>query len=314
MSGIPFDQHGLLLRRTAVAAGLDDNWINRMRRAGALVRIRHGAYADPAIWSHLSPSEQHVLVSRAVVQQYDDRVALSHASAHLLRGGPNWGLDLSTVNLTNLFGRGDRTQSGITHHRGTVRVTDVTRHDGHWITAPPRTAIDTAARATHEAAVCVLDWTLQQGLASRPELVAYAEHHMREWPGTVDLPRAVARCDGRAESVGESRTRLALDDAQVVTVPQWEVLHPSGRLAGRVDLHLPELGVMVEFDGAIKYGRLLKPGQTIADVIREERARELLLEELTGLRMVRFIWPDLDRPDRMVARVHDVARQHRRAA
>ncbi len=39
-------EHGLLLRRDAVASGLDDNWLARMVRAGALVRIRHGAYAD----------------------------------------------------------------------------------------------------------------------------------------------------------------------------------------------------------------------------------------------------------------------------
>ena len=37
------------------------------------------------------------------MQQYDDRVALSHASAHVRRGGPDWGLDLSTVNITNLL-------------------------------------------------------------------------------------------------------------------------------------------------------------------------------------------------------------------
>lgn len=312
MSDIPFDQHGILLRRTAVARGLDDNWINRMVRSGAIVKIRHGAYADPAVWSHLMPAERHVLLCRSVLQQYDDRVALSHASAHLLRGGPSWGLDHRTVNLTNLFGRGDRTRSGITHHRGTVRVTDVTRYGEHWITTAGRTAVDTAAAADHVPAVSVLDWTLQQGLATREEIDAYAHHHMREWPGTIGLPQAVARCDGRSESVGETRSRLIFEDGQIATVPQWEVRHPSGRIAGRVDLLLPELGIMGEFDGAIKYGRLLKPGQTIDEVIRDERGRELLLEELTGLRMVRFIWTDLDRPAQMVARVHEVAR--RRAA
>lgn len=311
MPDIPFDQHGILLRRTAIRAGYDDNWLNRMLKAGAVVRIRHGAYADPSVWTHLTPAERHVVLSRAVLQQYDDRVALSHASAHLLRGGPDWGLDLSTVNLTNLFGRGDRTQAGITHHHGTVRVGDITRHEPHWITSPGRTAVETAAAAEHVAAVCVLDWTLQQKLATREELAAYAETHMREWPGSIGLPRAVARADGRSESVGETRTRLNLNDHHIATEPQWKVLHPSGRVAGLVDALLPDLGVMVEFDGAVKYGRLLKPGQTVSDVIRAERARELLLEELTGLRMVRFVWADLDRPDRMAERVRRVAEQRR---
>lgn len=311
MADIPFDQYGVLLRRTAVGMGLDDNWLNRMIRAGAIVRIRHGVYADPSVWPNLTKFEQHVVLSRSVLQLYDDRVALSHASAHLTRGGPDWGLDLRTVNLTNLFGRGDRIRSGITHHRGSVRVEDVTRLNGHWITSGARTAVETAASASHVPAVCVLDWTLQQGLATRDQIEAYAGVHMREWPGSIALPHAVRRCDGRSESVGETRSRLVFDDAGIVTEPQWEVFHPSGRLAGRVDLLLPALGIMGEFDGAVKYGRLLKPGQTISDVIRDERAREVLLEELTGLRMVRFIWPDLDSPQQMIDRVLRVAEQRR---
>lgn len=47
MFGIPFDQDGILLRRDAVRLGLDDNWLLRMRKAGALIRIRQGAYAAP---------------------------------------------------------------------------------------------------------------------------------------------------------------------------------------------------------------------------------------------------------------------------
>jgi hypothetical protein len=311
MIAIPFDQHGLLLRRTALRLGHDDNWLNRMVRIGALTRIRHGAYTSPASWSALTPAERHVLLCRAVLQQYDDRVALSHASGTLMRGGPDWGLDLRTVNLTNLFGRGDRTQAGVTHHRGTVRVGDVTRFGGHWVTAPARSAVETAAGAAPAPAVSVLDWHLHQGLATSDQIKAYAEIHMREWPGTIGLLHAVERCDGRSESVGETRSRLNLEDQGIVCIPQWEVRHPSGRLAGRVDLLLPDLGVMVEFDGEIKYGRLLKPGQSVSDVIRDERARELLLEELTGLRMVRFVWKDLDHAVRMAERVVRAGAQRR---
>lgn len=313
MSLIPFDQHGLLLRRDAVRAGFDDNWLHRMVRDHALSHIRHGAYANPAIWLPATPTQRHVLLGRAVMQQYDERVALSHASAHVRRGGPDWGIDLSNVNITNLFGRGDRTQSGITHHRGWVGVRDVSRLDGHWITAPGRTAVETAAALAHVPAVAVLDWTLHQGLATPEELDAYARAHMREWPGAVGLPEAVDDSDPRTESVGETRTRLMFRRAGLQVEPQWQVYHPSGRLAGRVDLLVPELGLLVEFDGAIKYGRLLEPGQSISDVIRAERAREVLLEELTGLRKFRVIWPDLGRPDHTIGRARRVAATRRAA-
>lgn len=306
------DSHGLLLRRTALAVGHDDNWLARMVKAGVLIRIRHGAYADASRWQTLTPAGRHLLLSRAVMQQYDDRVALSHASAHLLRGGPDWGLDLRNVNVTNLFGRGDRVQAGITHHRGSTRVTDVTRSNGHWITTPARTAVETAATSNPVPAVCVLDWALHQGLATREELAQYAAVYLREWPGSIGLTPAVDRSDGRSESIGETRSRLVLVDNGFAPEPQWEVFHPSGRLAGRVDLLLRREGVMLEFDGRVKYGRLLEPGQTIEDVIKAERAREVLLEELTGLRILRIIWSDLERPDRLAERIHHVA-AHRAA-
>jgi hypothetical protein len=311
MPPLPFDHYGLLLRRTALQLGLDDNWLARMVRLGVIVRIRHGAYANANVWRTLTPADRHLLRCRAVMLQYDDRIALSHAGPHLLRGGPDWGLKLSTVNVTNLFGRGDRIQSGITHHRGITRVTDVSRLNGHWVTAPPRTAVELAATLDLAPAVCVLDWTLHRHLTTREELEIFTTVWLREWPGTIDLLRAVERSDGRSESVGETRSRLALEDLGFEPEPQWEVRLPSGRLAGRVDLLLRKQGVMIEFDGQVKYGRLLKPGQTIDDVIKAERDREVLLEELTGLRMLRLVWGDLDHPAQIAKRVNHVAAQRR---
>ncbi|WP_028644381.1 hypothetical protein [Nocardioides sp. URHA0020] len=311
MQHLPLDDHGLLLRRTAIELGLDDNWLARMVRLRVLVRIRHGAYADADVWRRLTPAGRHLLRSRAVMLQYDDRVALSHASAHVLRGGPDWGLDLTNVNITNLHGRGDRVQAGITHHRGATFVTDVSRFNDHWVTAPARTAVETAAGLGLAAAVCVLDWTLHQGLTRREELELYAGVWLREWPGSVNLPAAVAASDGRSESVGETRSRLILEDLGFEPEPQWEVRLPSGRVAGRVDLLLRRQGAMVEFDGQVKYGRLLKPGQRIEDVVKAEREREVLLEELTGLRILRLVWGDLSNPAEIGARVQRIVAQRR---
>ena len=49
-----------------------------------------------------------------------------------------------------------------------------------------------------------------------------------------------------------------------------------------------------EFDGKIKYGRLLKPGQRIEDVIFDEKLREDALRDL-GWQIVRWLWRDLYR-------------------
>ncbi len=81
------------------------------------------------------------------------------------------------------------------------------------------------------------------------------------------------------------------------------MFHPSGRLAGRADFALHREMRLVEFDGRIKYGRLLRPGQTITDVIMAERARERVLEDLTGYRMFRITWADLDDQPALASRL-----------
>jgi hypothetical protein len=49
-----------------------------------------------------------------------------------------------------------------------------------------------------------------------------------------------------------------------------------------------------EFDGKIKYGRLLKPGQPIEEVLFEEKRREDALRDL-GWQIVRWLWAELYR-------------------
>jgi very-short-patch-repair endonuclease len=62
----------------------------------------------------------------------------------------------------------------------------------------------------------------------------------------------------------------------------------------RVDFLWREERTVGEFDGRIKYGRLLQPGQTPEDVIFAEKVREDLLRDL-GWTVVRWLWRDLYR-------------------
>jgi hypothetical protein len=57
-----------------------------------------------------------------------------------------------------------------------------------------------------------------------------------------------------------------------------------------------------EFDGRIKYGRLLRPGQDAGDAVFAEKRREdAIRDEDWGV--VRWVWSDLERPDRFAGRV-----------
>ena len=67
---------------------------------------------------------------------------------------------------------------------------------------------------------------------------------------------------------------------------------PDGEVIARLDFLWREQGVAGEFDGKVKYGRLLKPGQSIEEVIFAEKVREDRVRD-EDLGMVRWIWPDL---------------------
>ena len=112
----------------------------------------------------------------------------------------------------------------------------------------------------------------------------------------------VAFADGRSESAGESHSRVMLHRIGLPpSTLQLSVVDSSGRLVGRCDFGWEEQRTLGEFDGLVKYGRLLKPGQTVADVVYAEKLREdALRAERWG--MVRWIWSDLAAPAQLVAR------------
>jgi very-short-patch-repair endonuclease len=190
------------------------------------------------------------------------------------------------------------------HHRGASRVGDISRLDDHWITAPARNAMETAVITSRDPAVAVIDWFLNRRLATPAECAAYVDPLMREWAGSVDLGGLLRLARPKRCSVGESRTGLFLNDWNYPEPEcQWVVHRLDGRIAGIVDFVLHAERFMIEFDGQVKYGRLLKPGQSVTEVIMAERARERLLEDLTGYQMFRVVWSELDDPRKLDARL-----------
>jgi hypothetical protein len=87
-----------------------------------------------------------------------------------------------------------------------------------------------------------------------------------------------------------------MDNHQLPTPKlQVEIRDDDGRLIGRVDFVLLE-ELIVEFDGALKYGD--SADSILAEKWREDRPRE------RGYRMARVSWPDLDHPQTTAARLH----------
>jgi hypothetical protein len=71
-----------------------------------------------------------------------------------------------------------------------------------------------------------------------------------------------------------------------------ELFDDFGNLVARVDFWWEAAGVVGEFDGMVKYGELLRPGQTVEDVIGAEKFREQALVA-SGCKVIRWTWRDL---------------------
>ena len=92
---------------------------------------------------------------------------------------------------------------------------------------------------------------------------------------------------------------------------QYQVHDANGALVGTCDWAWPDRNQLGEFDGRVKYGRVLKPGQDVGEVVFAEKQREDLLREITSFGMIRYVWSDYDRPRLAAARLE---RQLRRSS
>ena len=149
--------------------------------------------------------------------------------------------------------------------------------------------------------MAVADAALRLGLA-RDELDAEVGRAAGR-TGAGPARRAAAFADGRAESPGESFSRVVIHELGLPEPDlQVRVCRASGTLVGRCDFGWEELRTLGEFDGKVKYGRLLREGQEAGDVVFEEKVRE---DELRGLghEVVRWVDADLREPTHLRTRL-----------
>jgi hypothetical protein len=190
-------------------------------------------------------------------------------------------------------------------HAASIEPDEVVQIGDLRVTTVARTIADLARTVPFEQAVVVGDGALRLGHTSRAEL---AEQLLRAngRPGCPAARRVIDFLDGRAESPGESRSRVVLCTAGLPTPElQPTILDVNGGFVARVDFLFPALGVIGEFDGMIKYRNNSRPGWpesiVIAEKLREDALRAL------GWAVVRWTWPDLDTPDRWLTRLAQAA-------
>ena len=300
MTDIDRSPDGLLLRRDAVVSGLSDGELGRLARAGELQRLRRGAYLDAVLPARTA--QRHRLLIRATIAGLRHSAVVSHQSAAVLHGLPLWGVPLDRVHITRRPRAWNDTSAVLRCHVARLRDDEVMDVDGFPVTDPIRTALDLARSLPHEAAVVALDAALHVGALSHDDLRARLMDIVGT-PGSRSASRVVAAADERSESVGESRSRVILHRWKLApSALQFEVRSDAGLVVARTDFAWEEERLVGEFDGRVKYGRLLRPGQDAGDAVFEEKRREdAIRDERWGV--VRWVWADLQRPDRLAARV-----------
>lgn len=303
------ETHGCFTRPEALQAGFDDNAIRRALKARLWTRIRWGVYTFTDLWKEQDEVAGHLTAAQSVARKLAPSVALSHVSAALDHGLTAWDADLSLVHVTRLDGGAGRTEAGVQHHEGFCTDTDVMEKDGYLIVKPVRAALESAARMSSEAAVAILDSGLHLKRFGATELDENFAL-MQRWPGALRLQFAVRFADGRAESVGESRARyLCYTHGLPAPELQFHVYDEHGVLAGITDMAWLEHRLLGEFDGKVKYGRLLKPGEDPGDAVFREKRREDTLRRLTDFSMVRLTWADLYRGTEIAAMIRGLMRR-----
>jgi hypothetical protein len=285
---------GLNLRPQLLAAGVTDGELRALRRRGELCTVRPGAYLHGR--RPETASGQHLVAVRAATARLGAGSVVSHTSAAVVHGLPLWSVRLERVHATRSRASGAR-RNGVLHlHAADLEADEVTVVDGLVVTSVARTLADLARLLPFESALVPADAALFRRSVTPDELAAAVDRAAHR-PHNAAARRVVAFADGRAESPGETRSRVAIRRAGLPPpVLQYRV---DGM---RTDFAWEEFRTVGEFDGKVKYGRCLQPGQEPGDAVFAEKVREDALRD-RDLQVARWIWTELEAFDAPAARI-----------
>jgi hypothetical protein len=180
--------------------------------------------------------------------------------------------------------------------------------DGLPVVSAARTVVDLARTLPFEEGVVAADGALHRKIVTAAELAD--EVRAAKWrTGAARAAAVVAFADGESESVGESRSRVIMRRGGL-PAPKLQVVvrDTAHEEIGRCDFGYTDIRVAAEFDGRVKYGRLLRAGETPGDAVFREKQREDRLRD-AGWIVTRWVWDELSQPGLVVARVREARRR-----
>ena len=290
-----------LIRRSLLQSGYSDAEILQERRSGRWASLRRGSYLDAQTDVELDPVRRHELLIEATLAGLRRPAVVSHCSAAVLLGIPLWSTPLRIVHVTRRPPAHSGRSAQLVFHAADLRPDEVLLKRGLAVTTPARTIADLARSLPFEQAVVAADAALRRNLTAAD--LEVATDRAKGVPGSRRMLRTLQFADGRSESVGESRSRVLMTMTGLPAPDlQFEVFGDDGMLIGRSDFAWRGGKVLGEFDGKVKYGRLLRPGESAGDAVFREKRREDALRD-SGARVIRWVWADLAQPERLAARI-----------
>ena len=292
--------HKVFTTSEARRCGLSPFDLVRLTKAREIDHLARGVYGFPAPEGERA-EQRHLRLAAGVCRLYPDAV-LTHHSAALALGLPVWGANLARVLL--------------------ARSVPAERLAQHWVIRPipgwlgavkgsagpcatvAAATVQHALESGSVAGIVTADFALHEGRMTVPELQAAASK-VSGWPRSHHVTTMLAHLDERSESPGESRLRVHLTMAGIDVTPQVTIRDESGKFVARVDLMVRGTGIVIEFDGLVKY-RDRGFEALVAEKAREDELRRL------GYVVLRFVWADLGQPGRIVQRVREaIGASHR---
>jgi len=272
----------------------------RRKKSGDLVRVRQGVYIAAASWASLTADSRFRAEVFAAAEVVRPGTQFAGDSAAALLRIPTLGPWPTRVEVLGHRATGGRSSSGV-HRRAAPDDPHPLEVNGVAVTSLARTAVDLGAASSFLRAVCMIDDTLREprkgefrhthGIAnsSKAELLDIVAS-LAPFPGMVKTARAIGFANGASGSIGESLSRGQMHvlglPAPLLQVPFYD----ADGLIGYVDFYWPELGLIGEFDGRVKYnGRWYNRGQLPEEVVWAEKQREDRLRAVAR-DLVRWNW------------------------
>lgn len=235
-------------QRDLETLGLSYGRLRTHLRAGRLVRSTSGVYVSADL------PDTPALRARCAALVLEPHQVVSDHSAAWIHGVAVFERSLEAMPYPPLLttvavGGHDRTRrSGTLGGKRDLRPEDICTIEGIRVTTPLRTACDLASLRGRRTALATVDSFLHERLITHDELLLMLPRYARR-RGVIQLRDLAAIADGRAESPGESWTRLELHDRglRLFTPQVWAEVPGVGRY--RLDLANESLKVAVEYDG-----------------------------------------------------------------